>query len=154
MNKQYLSWENVEDCVSLLAKKIKKIKVRDRAKITLIAIARGGLPIVSMLSHKLGIDDVRVVTLKAVGNSKKKTEMLDWPKDLEWDYKQTYIVVDEIHDSGDTMGVILDWIAGVVDGNVYSCTLVYRDLGKTIKPDFWAKTVKNDNWIVFPWEKK
>lgn len=146
MKRQRVSWKQVEEYVSLLAEKIKELKVRDRKMITLVTIPRGGLPVATMLAHKLDIKDIRVV-------STTNGEITEVPC-LEPDYKNTYILVDEIHDTGETMIKMLDWLDNAVDGKVYSCALIYRDVVKVDKPDFWAKTIKTNNWIVFPWEKK
>lgn len=146
MKKQNVSWKQVEEYVSLLAERIRELKIRDRGMITLVTIPRGGLPVATMLAHKLDIKDIRVV---ATTNG----EITEVPY-LEPDYKNTYIVVDEIHDTGETMIKLLAWLDDAVDGDVYSCALIYRDVVKADKPDFWAKTIKTNNWIVFPWEKK
>lgn len=65
------------------------------------------------------------------------------------------LLLDDIHDTGRTMNKFLD--NSITD--VISATLYWREKeesvdGKRNKPDYWSETVKDNSWLVFPWEEK
>lgn len=86
-------------------------------------IPRGGLILAVLLSHKL---DIPLLMAPA--------------KDC--------IVIDDIADSGRTL---LHYTENDTQFNRYFITTMYYHERSQVKPDFYLN-LKNDKWIVFPWE--
>jgi hypothetical protein len=57
------------------------------------------------------------------------------------------VIVDDIHDTGKTLNKLTK------DANTFTATLYWRKKEVTNAPDFWAETVEDDAWLVFPWEQ-
>ena len=56
----------------------------------------------------------------------------------------SFIVIDDIHDTGNTINVF--WPRRMA-------TLFWREKEEDNCPDWFVETIKNDSWLVFPWEK-
>ena len=88
---------------------------------------RGGLIIAVMLSHRLNIP------------------LLISPV-------EKCIIVDDICDSGETLIHYWKNSSSLNKPRYHITTMMYK-YGAIVTPEyFWGK--KEDNWIVFPWEKK
>jgi hypoxanthine phosphoribosyltransferase len=58
------------------------------------------------------------------------------------------LVVDDIWDSGKTMEAVLYNMRGE---DITTATLFWKETAKC-KPNYYADTVKENEWIIFPWE--
>lgn len=153
-----LSWQEIDTSCNLLANKISKIyNTKQKGLTTLIAPSRGGLPVATMLAHRLGIEDVKVVSFsRSIGGSKVVTS---WPKLNISDY-HNFVICDDIYDSGETMKFLKSYYCSIFkkkkvkNWSCNSATLIFRDLETNGAPDFFGNKVIHKNWIVFPWENK
>jgi hypoxanthine phosphoribosyltransferase len=89
-------------------------------------IARGGLIPAVLLSHRLGIPYIT--------EDDNSTE----------DY---ILVVDDICDTGETLKEYSKY------ESILIATLHYKT-SAMIEPDFWWKIAPENEWIVYPWERK
>lgn len=153
-----LSWQEVETSCALLANKISRLyNTREKGLTTLIAPSRGGLPVATMLAHRLNIQDVKVVSFEtSLSGSKVVTS---WPKIKISDY-HNFVICDDIYDSGDTMKFLNSHYTSLLKRKKvkkWSCntaTLLFRDLETNGAPNFFGNRIYHKNWIIFPWEKK
>jgi len=73
----------------------------------------------------------------------------------------TILLLDDIHDTGTTLNKFID--ASITE--VISATLYWRKkelirniekdsitITKPNTPDYWAETIEDDSWLIFPWE--
>jgi len=112
--------------ITLLTTQVKnKIKHHSPQIVKIFAIPRGGLPLGVHLSNYLNIDLITTETEYAKYN----------PKNV--------LVVDDLCDSGETLNKFKLSL---------SCCIFVKPR-RIIEPNIYIKEVKNNIWIVFPWEK-
>lgn len=121
-----------------------KIKSENLEKITIVAVARGGLVPATIIAHLLGIKDIKFIRLSSYSNEHQQSELVDTTFDEIPNAETTYII-DDICDSGATLLYLrkkypLAKICVVINKN------------QTIKPDFAPITEPAGLWINFPWE--
>lgn len=102
-------------------------KLKDRKFQFITGLPRGGLIPAVLVSHNLDI------TYKSLNLSKAITE-------------GKYLLIDDIADSGETL------IDKKYDGYI-KATLHYKK-HSLIKPDYYAREIPNDIWLVYPWENE
>lgn len=102
-------------------------KLKDRKFQFITGLPRGGLIPAVLISHKLDI------TYKSLNLSKAIIE-------------GRYLLVDDVADSGETL------VDKKYDGYV-KATLHYKK-HSLIKPDYYAREIPNDVWLVYPWENE
>ena len=124
IEKVYVSWKWVDEKIEVLANKINNKEFK-----AITGIPRGGLIPAVMLSHKLGV--------KYVPFNRFDSQVIYPDKDI--------LVIDDISDSGDTL-------INIGDKGYKTATLCYRYSTKRI-PEYYGEEIKNDMWIVFPWEE-
>lgn len=102
-------------------------KLKTRKFQFISGLPRGGLIPAVLISHKLDI------TYKSLNLSKAIME-------------DKYLLIDDIADSGETL------IDKKYEGYI-KATLHYKK-HSLIKPDFYAREIPNDVWLVYPWENE
>lgn len=151
-NKDYFSLERyimknitfteINDACQVIADKIKS---ENPEKITIAAVARGGLIPATITAHMLGIKDIRFIRLSSYTDADhQRSELIDSTCDEIPNDETTYII-DDICDSGETILYLR---------KKYPQAKIYTVVNKnpTIKPDFAPITEPADLWITFPWE--
>ena len=126
-NSEKVSWSEVEKLIKILSEKINSMS-REFSNIS--TISRGGLVPARLLADRLGIDSILVDQKKISSNS---------------------IFIDDIYDSGNTFKKIINKVDSPSDF-VYA-TLFARRGKKYPKQLIYAKKTKNNNYIVYPWDK-
>ncbi len=126
-NSEKVSWSEVEKLIKILSEKINSMS-QEFSNIS--TISRGGLVPARLLADRLGIDSILVDQKKISSNS---------------------IFIDDIYDSGNTFKKIINKVDSPSDF-VYA-TLFARRGKKYPKQLIYAKKTKNNNYIVFPWDK-
>ena len=102
-------------------------KIKERKFQYITGLPRGGLIPAVLISHKLDI------TYKSLNLSKAIEE-------------DKYLLIDDIADSGETL------IDKKYKGYI-KATLHYKK-HSLIKPDYYAREIPNDMWLVYPWENE
>lgn len=157
MEKLYLSWMDVENGVDNLAQQIINSKFYNNIdEVCLIPLVRGGLPIATMLSHRLGGVAVRPVTYQTRDRQDKDIgRLLKY-----WRQWHKLIVVDDIIDTGATLEALNIHLNDIVDGEkdqwVCLATLCKNNnlTWSAFKYQWNALEVEPKKWVVFPWELK
>ena len=62
------------------------------------------------------------------------------------------LLVDDVADTGKTLQKVAGAIKRRYGASVITCTVFYKPRS-VIKPDFYAKEVGNDKWIIFEYEE-
>ena len=124
--KVFLSWNWVDQQVLELGETIKE-SVTEVEYIT--GIPRGGLIPGAYLSHFLGV----------------KYLPYNVAKDLPVRQREKILAVDDICDSGITL------IEAA--GFQFKTAALAQRYSSSFIPDFYSQKIKDDRWLVFPWEK-
>jgi hypoxanthine phosphoribosyltransferase len=123
MEKIYLSWDEIENAIESLAYQIQKSNEYIEA---ITGLARGGLIPAVLLSHKLGLPYVDLLS--------EESEKYD-----------NILVVDDICDSGETLEKY---------NQIFSTATIHYKQSAITKPNFYYSLTPEDKWIVYPWEQK
>ncbi len=102
-------------------------KIKERKFQFITGLPRGGLIPAVLISHKLDITYKSLNLSKAIEEGK-------------------YLLIDDIADSGETL------IDKKYKGYI-KATLHYKK-HSLIKPDYYAREIPNDMWLVYPWENE
>jgi xanthine phosphoribosyltransferase len=118
----------------------------------IIAISRGGLVPAVMISHGLGIQTFNIVRVKSYTGIKQQgeIEILDLPL-LERIQRSkvnlaSYLVIDDLVDSGSTMFSLRSYLFSATFATVYAKPNGLAQI------DVFARQVEQDVWLNFPWE--
>lgn len=115
-----MSWKVFDELVEKLVAKIPKDKFK-----YILAIPRGGLPLATCLSYRLGIKNV----------------ILEYEDHMKRD---EVLVVDDISDTGLTLD---DY-----DERCFAIACLCYKEGTHVVPDYFATKYYNDGlWVSFPW---
>jgi uncharacterized protein len=125
-DKIFLSWSNIEEYIYAVEKWV----LLNKNLMYVTGPARGGLIPAVLLSHKLGIEYITV----------------DNAVFLKPDIRSKILLIDDICDSGQTFIDFQHW-------NFSTASLLWRNTSKYI-PEYYAESIVDNSWIVFPWENK
>lgn len=87
-------------------------------------IERGGLIPAVLLSHKLDIPMTHTLCLN----------------------DKSTLIIDDICDSGNTLAKYISL--------GFPTATIHLKQTSTIKPTFWVKTVGENEWVIYPWERE
>lgn len=130
--KHFLSWHDITSLVDSLCTQI-RIECEKQDKLVsevykgVHGIPRGGVIIAVLISHKLNVP--YLTSLKEM-------------------YGKRFLVVDDIADTGITLSKLKAEVYNGAD----IATLHYAT-DSIVKPKFYVD-LKNDDWIVYPWENE
>ncbi len=145
MEKQTISWEEIDHWSNTLADKI-AADCQDLSQATLVAVSRGGLVPAQIIAYKLNIRDVRVMKLISYNDSGEREEIKDISTDRLFDGSDVYFI-DDLADSGATVKYIRKRFP-----SSRLCTLLMKTCCAE-EPDICARSgLAADNWLVFPWD--
>ena len=126
-NSEKIGWIGVEELIKILSEKINSMS-REFSSIS--TISRGGLVPARLLADHLGIDVILVDQKKISSDT---------------------IFIDDIYDSGNTFKKIINKVDN--PSEFLFVTLFARRGKKYPKQLIFAKKTKNNDYVVFPWDK-
>lgn len=151
-----VDWDTFEFYVSSLVAKLKE----DPPASLIIGLSRGGLPLATTLSNRLGIPmtciDWSLRDGKKRDYEKLKTILSNIPE------KQEVLIVDDLIDSGETYkdihaslgsDILWNWVTVTPVVLLYN-TEAFSSLEGWNKPVSAIKFQRSlySNWFIFPWE--
>jgi len=148
-NKHHLTWAQVTVICETLATSIKAWPKSKQPNVVVGVVRGGAIPAV-ILSHLLGIPCKMVAYSSTSGKGDNKDHLNVIPEEIITGSNQLF--VDDIVDTGQTFSEISDLVMGK---NTKFVALVKRSLpGVTdlFVPDLVGGELKNDDWVIFPWE--
>ena len=148
IEKQYLSWQQIEALVASLAR-----AMHGRDFDALLAITRGGLVPAGMIAYHLGLRNILVAAVQfysGVGRRATAPTFLQFPADPFLSGK-TVLLVDDIWDSGKTISAVKARVIAA-GGTPVTAVLHYKPAASLFsdQPDYYVEST--DVWIVYPWE--
>lgn len=122
--KKFYDWEWVDEQINKIGEKLEAFEIPQ----FVTGVPRGGLIPAVLISHKFNIPFIG----------------LEAAKTLPGELKKKILVVDDIADSGNTLEQIRRH-------NFKTATLARRYSSK-YTPDLSGTEIRDDHWLVFPWE--
>jgi uncharacterized protein len=148
IDKQYLSWQRIEELVATLA-----TAMHGRQFDAMLAVTRGGLVPAGMIAYHLGLRNILVAAVQfysGVGRRAAAPTFLQFPADPFLSGK-IILIVDDIWDSGKTISAVKSRVVAA-GGTPVTAVMHYKPAASQIsdEPDYYVETT--DAWIVYPWE--
>ena len=146
-DKEILTWEGFGDAARELSQAVVDSGFETQ---TIIAVARGGLTLAGAMTYAMGVkltDAINVEFYTDVNETLPDPVLLAPMLDTDSIAGQRILVVDDVADSGRTLGLVIKLLRGF--GAEVRSAVLYAKPRTIVTPDFvWKAT---DDWIVFPW---
>jgi hypoxanthine phosphoribosyltransferase len=149
-----MKWPDIQMVATSLAAAI----IDDGAPEVIVGITRGGLIPAVMLSHHLGVRDLRTVTITHtetddVNAAKTATPVVSQPDSLGDLTGRDVLLVDDIAGTGDTLTGALALLTERGSASIRTAVLRVNTANwqNDNQPPSYAG-LKQQGWVVFPWE--
>lgn len=148
MDRQYvhLSWQNIEDFCYDIISKMDKDNYRPQS---IIGLLRGGVVPARIFSDffdiLLDFYALDVKLYNGIGIRSEEATIRPFFGDVDG---KNVLIVDDIWDSGKTMEAVLNYLRGE---EIKTATLCWKETANG-RPDYYSRIVKENEWIVYPWE--
>lgn len=139
--KTQIKWSRFDRLVREMAKVI----LSEYAPRTIVGLARGGLPMATMLSHILKKPLVIVSTRSYSGKVRNKLVFEESGLEV---VEGPVLIVDEIADSGETLKRTIEHYSRF---ECRTAVLVCKATS-SIVPNYAGMYIRGSEWVVFPWE--
>lgn len=149
---EYITYSDMEEMSKVLIQSITEKKGKPSA---IVYIERGGMVPAHMLHNLLGgveLFRIRASYYSGIGTASKDVEVYNIPEGLKEISEGYILLIDEIVDTGKTMIKILEELGKMAKAEIVTST-IYLKTDAAITPDFYAKTVASDTWVVLPYER-
>jgi hypothetical protein len=145
---EVVPWTTVHGLARRLAAKIADSGYRPDL---IVAIGRGGYVPGRLLSDWLGIMDLTSFKIEHYRHAEKqRAAQVRYPLPADVVGRRV-LLVDDVADSGETFAVALEHLQSRgPPAEVRSAVLHYKTVSP-YRPDFYAKTVRDWRWILYPW---
>jgi len=118
-----------------------------------IALLRGGVVPARLFSDYFHVNlDFSVLDVKlynGIGTTNDEVHVSEFYGNIKG---KNILIVDDIWDSGRTMRAVLKYFSTYETSNIKTCTVYLKENAEG-KPDYYSEIAKEDEWVVFPWEK-
>ncbi|HEY3062501.1 MAG TPA: phosphoribosyltransferase family protein [Chloroflexota bacterium] len=148
MNKQHLTWNQIEDLAIRLADRL------PTGYDVMLVITRGGMVPACIVSERLNVRNILVAAVMFYTNVERtldKPIFLQFPSDPLLN-NQRVLIVDDVWDSGRTIMAVRERVRQA-GGYPETAVLHYkpqRNAFPDTRPDFFVD--ETDAWIVYPWD--
>lgn len=147
MKYRNVSWREIDRCVATVGRAIRAAQFKPDC---IVAILKGGLIPARLLSDFFGSIEIYPIRVKAYVKTRKlarmQVESFRYPIG-----RKNVLLVDDIHDSGQSLQVVMRQLKRRRPHTLRSVTLYYKQSADQ-PPDFACRSVSPDVWVVFPWE--
>jgi len=119
----------------------------------IVYIERGGMVVARLLSDMLGVKDVAAVNASYYLGVNERASAVTVGRVPELKAGSGYILlVDDVADTGKTLKKVAEAIKQRHNARVVTCTVFYKPRSE-IRPDFFAREVGDNKWIIFEYEE-
>jgi hypoxanthine phosphoribosyltransferase len=129
------SWFEIHHLVNKIAQ---QVKAKQRTYDCILGVANGGIIPAKLLAEELNMDAIQLIPIR-----KKQIVMDDMPK---LDKKKSYLVVDDIYDTGDTFKILSQSLKEYKCDYAFCMSRYRHDIGTS------GMILNHNRWIIFPWE--
>ncbi|MFW5703214.1 MAG: phosphoribosyltransferase [Patescibacteria group bacterium] len=141
-----LTWNMLHKLSTELARNVKK---DGYAFDVIVAIARGGMPIATIMADALNLRNVATFTVSTYEQMHKKKEaqlVLGCGDQITG---KRVLLVDDISDSGESLAFGIDYLNKMGVTSLKTAT-VFAKPGTSSLPDFYVQ--QTTEWVIFPYE--
>ena len=148
MNKQHLTWTQIEDLAIRLADRLP-----DGYDVMLV-ITRGGMVPACIISERLNLRNILVAAVMFYSDLERTLDrpiFLQFPADPLLNNRRV-LIVDDVWDSGRTIVAVRERVLAA-GGRPDTAVLHYKPTHSkygALRPDFFVD--ETDAWIVYPWD--
>ena len=146
---QNINCENVKRLTKCLAGDISEKYQID----SIIAIARGGIIPARYLATYLNVRKIYTIGVQFYSDVDKTFKVphvyQQLPKNLP--VTDFFLICDDIVDSGESMGVVINQLTNLGVKRYITCALHYKPKS-TYKPTFYGEKLDNNVWAKYDWE--
>ncbi|MCK4319791.1 phosphoribosyltransferase [Candidatus Micrarchaeota archaeon] len=144
MEKEFLTWEEIDNICRSMAGRIKK----EFKPECIVAIARGGLVPARIIADEMEISRIYTIQIKSYEQNKmaKKPELIV-PLIIDIRGKKI-LLIDDVSDRGDSLELAVKHIKERNPAELRVATLHMKP-HSVFLPDYYAE--KTDKWIIYPW---
>ena len=155
--KLFISWDDYNSTVEKLAVEINENYKPD----LLIGIMRGGAPIIDVLSRvfKLKCAYLAVESYSGKNIEDQQGELI-FSREISSTVQEMrghLLLCDDLSDTGVTLNRSIEWLKNYpqLKGKIKSIktAVLWKKADSTFEPDFCAQKLKDNPWIVQPFEK-
>lgn len=149
MKYRNVAWREIDQYVDTAGRAIRAARFRPDC---IVAIFKGGIVPARLLSDFFGSIEIYPIRVKAYAGTRK----LDRVRIESFRYPiggKNVLLTDDIHDSGQTLQKVMRHLQRRRPRALRTATLFYKH-NALHPPDFYARTVASNVWVVFPWERK
>ena len=148
MNKQHLTWTQIEDLA---------IRLADRLPTdfdVMLVITRGGMVPACIISERLNLRNIMVAAVMFYTDQERtldKPIFLQFPADPIINGRRV-LIVDDVWDSGRTIMAVRERVLDA-GGRAATAVLHYKPTHTSFgdaRPDYYVD--ETDAWIVYPWD--
>lgn len=143
-----ITWEEV---YRLCRQLVRQLRTVDVPIDTIIAIGRGGYVPGRILSDMLGIHDLTSFKIEHYRSTHKEPEAFVKYSLSAAIQGRNILLLDDVCDSGDTFVVGREHIQECGPVKSISTAVLHYKSVSLYKPDFFAETVDDWRWIIYPW---
>jgi uncharacterized protein len=147
-SRAYLSWDDVEKLVEVLAEKIKESGFEPDY---LIGVTVGGLVPLTLVANEMGIKQVTTVTAGSYKKDEQGDLTISCLPEVDLEGKKI-LLIDEIADSGQTLREVSRLIVKKYKPALLQSAVIVKKNNCPFEVDQFA--LETNDWVVFPWEKK
>ena len=157
-DKLIIDWKEYNQIVEKLAIQIYESGFKPNL---LIGIMRGGAPIIDVLSRvfKLKCAYLAVESYSGEGTEDQQGDLV-FSREMSstvQDMRGNILLCDDLSDTGVTLNKSIDWLKKYppLEGKIKSIktAVLWKKADSTFEPDFCAQRLKDNPWIVQPFEK-
>ena len=143
MVKQYYSYEELVTDTRCLCDKL------EGSYDALLVVARGGMSFTHLLSQKLDIRDIELISLVSYDDTvqREKVTLNKYPK---LDSTKRYLIVEDIVDSGKSMQALSLWLNNAYPNLSYDVASLFYKKTASYEPKYYLHEATT--WIEFFWE--
>lgn len=171
MKYRNVAWREIDACVATVGRAIRAARFRPDC---IVAILKGGMVPARLLSDFFGSIEIYPIRVQAYAGTRKLARVRLEPFRYPIGRKRV-LLVDDIQDSGQTLQKVIRHLQRRCPRALRTATLFYKhnalypgfahelrraspatlfDKRQVLhSPDFHARTVAPDVWVVFPWER-
>lgn len=148
MDKQHLTWTQVEDLSILLADRL------DNSFDVMLVITRGGMVPACIISERLNVRNILVAAVMFYSEEERTLDQpifLQFPSDPLLNAKRV-LIVDDVWDSGRTIMAVKERVVRA-RGTPTVAVLHYKPGHSQYpveRPEYFVD--ETDSWIVYPWD--